>query len=132
MTDDATRRTRTRIEGEDLDGRVVHLRQGGNRELAIRQDAASKRAASARPSDWPQDEETGGIHNRELSGRLCRARDIYLAALSQLFRAIDHDTSSGANPYDGRWSAWVTLTVTGRTSLSVILDYIDECPLRTR
>ena len=35
-------RTRARVEGDDLDGRVIHLREGGDRQLSVGQNAGEQ------------------------------------------------------------------------------------------
>ena len=45
------------IEGEHLDGRVIHLRQGGNRQLRVGDDAYEQNGGhQQRSGDRPQDE----------------------------------------------------------------------------
>ena len=97
----------TGIEGADLDGRVIDLRQRGDRQLLVRHGSGKENSDhQERGCDRPLDEDAGDVHLLCLGGvgaPLFLSLHLDLAAVPEPVRAVhDHKLADRQPRCDGR------------------------------
>ena len=118
-------------EGEHLDGGIIHLGQGRDRQLVVGHGAGQGYGHhQQRGGHGPQDEEAGRIHYLPLPRAAGIALGLHfdLAALRSLSAPSTTTSSPGCEPlFDGRLSPSLGPTRTGRTVDGLVgLHHIDE------